>query len=58
MLIVPGGCTNVIIAAPEGKNVKRVTAAQKKNCTFIKTVYASQPIVPDKTGDALKMTLN
>lgn len=35
-----------------------MTAAQKKNCTFIKTVSVNQPIGPDKSGDALKMALN
>ena len=53
-----GACTKAIIVTPEGKNVKLVTAAQKKNCSFIKTISASQPIGPGRTGDALKMALN
>lgn len=57
-LITLVGCTKAIIATPEGKNVRLVTAAQKKNCTFVKTISASQPIGPDKTGDAMKMALN
>lgn len=57
-LLLIAGCTKAILATPEGKNVKLVTAAQKKNCTFVKTISASQPIGPDKAGDALKMALN
>lgn len=35
-----------------------VTATQKKNYLFIKTISNSQPIGPDKIGNAMKMALN
>jgi hypothetical protein len=49
---------NEATTSPQAKNVKLVTAAQKKNCEFIKTVSSRQLIGPDKTGDALKLALN
>lgn len=57
-LLLLAGCTKAIIVTPEAKNIKVVTAAQKKHCDFVKTISANQPIGPDKKGDAMKMALN
>lgn len=58
ILIFASACTKAIIVSPEAKNVRVVSAAQKKRCDFVRTISARQPIGPDKKGDALKMALN
>lgn len=58
VLAMSAGCTKAIMVTPQAQNVKLVTAAQKKNCEFIKTISTRQLIGPDKTGDALKLALN
>jgi hypothetical protein len=58
MLFALGGCTKAIIQTPAAKNIRLVTASQKRHCEFVKTISANQPIGPDKTGDALKLALN